>query len=294
MWTGSRMTAPGSPIPRTRRPPERARRPTRLSADCRCDLDAPHVSGLSVDTGRRARLPFAGGSPVGWPLSTPNEIQRGSVFIRRERARRPPPPCPRPPHAFAYADRIDGRFSRYLRSARIANVSYASRRRCPSPTARLISIEGGGVRSSDRIARGSDAERPARRSTSRALPDAKDRKDHARGAEAAISHPCSMLVLARGNRLWRPALPRAQGNAQRTGGAGGLRPDLANRRCAPTGASRLDFVLTRASDPTMSWLLVSASGHAGRLVNARRDGWFAREAAASGAREGPRGSAAGS
>src|SRR5450755_3919066 len=35
---------------------------------------------------------------------------------------------------------------------------------------------------------------------------------------------------------------------------------LANRRCAATGGSRLAFVLTRASDPTMSWPL--GSGYA--------------------------------
>ena len=48
-------------------------------------------------------------------------------------------------------------------------------------------------------------------STSRAASGAEHRKDHARGTEALISRPCSMLVLARGNRLWRRALQRPQG-----------------------------------------------------------------------------------
>jgi hypothetical protein len=48
--------------------------------------------------------------------------------------------------------------------------------------------------------------------TSRAAPSAEHGKDHARGTEALISRPCSMLVLARGNRLWRPALKRPRGN----------------------------------------------------------------------------------
>jgi hypothetical protein len=45
---------------------------------------------------------------------------------------------------------------------------------------------------------------------------------------------------------------------------------LANGRCAATGASRLAFVLTRASDPTMSWLLVSDSGRDPELRWGRR------------------------
>ena len=45
---------------------------------------------------------------------------------------------------------------------------------------------------------------------------------------------------------------------------------------------------------THGWPILSGTGHAGCLVDARGDGWFAGEAAAPGAREGPRGSAAGS
>ena len=39
-------------------------------------------------------------------------------------------------------------------------------------------------------------------------------KDHARGNEALVPRRCSMLVLARGNYLWRPAVQHPQGTAR--------------------------------------------------------------------------------